>query len=98
MPERLLANALVQIRGFEIDLFESAPAFTERGAAVGISSKAKEALQELVPSASELLRKAGGSQTTRLVLSWSVTSFRYLPYDYNMPSLDCDSWDGDSLD
>ncbi len=53
-----LANALVQLPHFKVHVFESAPTFTERGAAIGISDKAKVTLQELVPSVPELLDKA----------------------------------------
>ncbi len=56
-----VANALVQLSGFEIHVFESASLFSERGAAVGISAKAQLALEQLVHSAPELLHNAGGT-------------------------------------
>lgn len=65
-----LANALIQHPHLEIELFESAPEFSERGAAVGLAVNAQKALQQVIPSAQELLDKAGGvpMNCTRTVL------------------------------
>lgn len=54
-----LANALVQFSHLDIHVYESAPEFSERGAAVGLASNTQRALQHILPSAKEMLRKAG---------------------------------------
>ncbi|KAI1501574.1 salicylate hydroxylase [Biscogniauxia marginata] len=54
-----LANALVRIPRLQIKVFESAPEFSERGAAIGLSRNAQRALRQFIPSAMELLNKAG---------------------------------------
>ncbi|KAH9890776.1 salicylate hydroxylase [Xylariomycetidae sp. FL2044] len=55
----VLANALVQIPHLHINVFESAPQFSERGAAVGLGRNAQQALQHIIPAARELLGRAG---------------------------------------
>ncbi|KAI1746491.1 salicylate hydroxylase [Xylaria castorea] len=54
-----LANALIRIPQLDIHVFESAPEFSERGAAIGLSCNAQKALQQFIPSAMELLGAAG---------------------------------------
>lgn len=54
-----LANALIQFTHIDLHLYESAPEFSERGAAVGLSGNALEALRHILPSSRELLAKAG---------------------------------------
>ncbi|KAI0168904.1 salicylate hydroxylase [Hypoxylon sp. FL1284] len=54
-----LANALIRIPQLAVHVFESAPEFSERGAAVGLACNAQQALQQFIPSASELLGRAG---------------------------------------
>jgi hypothetical protein len=65
-----LANALVGMPHIDVHIYESASEFAERGAAVGLSSNAKLALEELIPSSAELLNRAGAvpMNSTRLVL------------------------------
>ncbi|KAI1260714.1 salicylate hydroxylase [Xylariaceae sp. FL1019] len=65
-----LANALISIPKLEIHIFESAPEFSERGAAIGLSRNAQRALQEFVPSAKNLLRAAGAvrMRSSRLMI------------------------------
>jgi salicylate hydroxylase len=55
-----VANALIQNPGFEVHIFESAPEFSERGLAVGLSFKSQHVLGHIFPSTKELLQKAGG--------------------------------------
>ncbi|KAK7749137.1 hypothetical protein SLS62_008425 [Diatrype stigma] len=65
-----LANALVRIPHLDVQVYESAPEFSERGAAVGLSSNALAALRHIVPSADEALEKAGAvtMNSSRLVV------------------------------
>ena len=65
-----LANALVDQPHLDIHIYESAPKFSERGAAVGLAANAQHALAEITPSANELLDKAGAvpMNSTRLVV------------------------------
>lgn len=65
-----LANALVQTPHLDVQVYESAPEFSERGAAIGLSGNALAALKHVVPSADEALRKAGAvtMNSSRLVI------------------------------
>jgi len=65
-----LANALFDQPHLDIHIFESAPEFSERGAAVGLAVNAQRALAEIIPSANELLEKAGTvpMNSTRVVI------------------------------
>ena len=54
-----LANALFDQSHLDIHIFESAPEFSERGAAVGLAVNAQRALAEIIPSANEVLDRAG---------------------------------------
>ncbi|KAI0197977.1 salicylate hydroxylase [Astrocystis sublimbata] len=67
-----LANALLQLSQIEVHVFESAPEFSERGAAVGLAINAQMALNEILsgPAAVALLDKAGGvaTNTSRILL------------------------------
>ncbi|KAI0206734.1 salicylate hydroxylase [Astrocystis sublimbata] len=54
-----LANALIRSSHLSVHVFESAPEFSERGAAIGLSCNAQRALQQFIPSAQELLGAAG---------------------------------------
>jgi salicylate hydroxylase len=65
-----IANALVQLPYIGVHVFESAPEFSERGAAVGLSTNAQRALDEILPSSKQLLEKAGAvpMNSTRIVL------------------------------
>jgi 2-polyprenyl-6-methoxyphenol hydroxylase-like FAD-dependent oxidoreductase len=64
-----LANALIQVPHVDVDVFESAPEFSERGAAVILSSTAQKSLFKAVPRAREMLQRAGAvpMKSTRLV-------------------------------
>ena len=65
-----LANALLDQPHLDIHIYESAPEFSERGAAVGLAVNAQRALAEIIPSANELLDKAGAvpMNSTRVVV------------------------------
>ncbi|KAI1352182.1 salicylate hydroxylase [Xylaria sp. FL0043] len=54
-----LANALVRELHLEIHVFESASEFSERGAAVGLGINAQLALNQVLPTATALLGRAG---------------------------------------
>ncbi|KAI1752987.1 salicylate hydroxylase [Xylaria castorea] len=56
-----LANALNQIPHIQIQVYEAAASFTERGAAVALSTNALQALEQIFPLGSKeaLLKKAG---------------------------------------
>ncbi|KAH9909071.1 salicylate hydroxylase [Xylariomycetidae sp. FL2044] len=55
-----LANALIKVPHLDLDLYESAPEFSERGAAVTLGPYAQTALQQIFPSVKETLKRAGG--------------------------------------
>ncbi|KAI1462013.1 salicylate hydroxylase [Annulohypoxylon moriforme] len=65
-----LANALIVHPHLDVEVFEAAPKFSERGAAVGLSMNAQNALRQIIPSAEELLAKAGAvdMNSTRTML------------------------------
>ena len=65
-----IANALINIPHLEVHVYESAPEFSERGAAVGLAINAQRALETIVPSATDLLARAGAvsMNSTRLVV------------------------------
>ncbi|OTA93174.1 hypothetical protein M434DRAFT_11843 [Hypoxylon sp. CO27-5] len=65
-----LANALLGVSHLETHIFESAPEFSERGAAVGLSENARIALHHILPAARETLAKAGAVpiNSTRIML------------------------------
>lgn len=54
-----LANALVRVPQVDFHVFESAPTFSERGAAVGLAKNAQLALDQILPSGTDVLDKAG---------------------------------------
>ncbi|KAH9995011.1 salicylate hydroxylase [Xylariaceae sp. FL0662B] len=57
-----LAIALVRIHGLEIQVYESSPEFSERGAGVGLATNAQRALEQILPpgeSTHGLLNRAG---------------------------------------
>jgi len=70
-----LANALVRIPNLEVQLFESSPEFSERGAAIGLAANAQQALQQFIPSAKELLAAAGAvpMQSSRVMIVSKIT-------------------------
>lgn len=54
-----IANSLIKITQLEVQVYESAPEFSERGAAVGLSASAQRALDCLIPSSQDMLQRAG---------------------------------------
>ena len=54
-----LANALVMHSHIDVQVYESAPEFSERGASVGLAINAQNALGQIIPDASALLERAG---------------------------------------
>ncbi|KAI0834446.1 FAD/NAD(P)-binding domain-containing protein [Hypoxylon sp. FL0890] len=66
----VLANALLQVPHIHIEIYESAPEFSERGAPVILTGTAQKSLQRAIPSAMEVLQKAGAvpMNSTRLVV------------------------------
>lgn len=73
-----IANSLSRIPSVAIDVFEAAPEFSERGAAVGLALPSQRALQELLEDAKETLRKAQSVPiaSSRLMVV-SVSWFRF---------------------
>ena len=65
-----LINVLQKYPHLDVQIYESAPEFSERGAAVGISSNAQNALSEMSPNLIELLIDAGALRmnSTQLVI------------------------------
>ncbi|OAA70708.1 salicylate hydroxylase [Cordyceps fumosorosea ARSEF 2679] len=67
-----MANALLNKPRLDVHVYESAPEFSERGAAVGIPTHAIGALEAIIPSARDvILDKAGAvpSNSSRIVLA-----------------------------
>ncbi|KAJ6781400.1 hypothetical protein PWT90_02237 [Aphanocladium album] len=67
-----IANALFQKPNIEVHVYEAAPEFSERGAAVGLARNAIKALEAIIPSTREtVLKKAGAVPTnsTRLIMA-----------------------------
>ncbi|KAI1379042.1 salicylate hydroxylase [Hypoxylon crocopeplum] len=54
-----LANALIKLPHLDVHVYESAPEFSERGAAISLGGNAIQALQQVIPSAKTLLEGAG---------------------------------------
>ncbi|KAG8411013.1 hypothetical protein J3459_016735 [Metarhizium acridum] len=69
-----LANALLRMTHLEVHIFEAYACFSERGAAIGLSSTAQSALKHIIPSADKLLAKAGAvpMNTTRTMIGSGV--------------------------
>ncbi|KAK6956724.1 hypothetical protein Daesc_002004 [Daldinia eschscholtzii] len=65
-----LANALIRVPRVDVHVFESAPTFSERGAAVGLSKTSQLALDQILPSGPDLLSKAGAvpMNSSRVIL------------------------------
>lgn len=65
-----LANALVRTPHLQIQVYESAPEFSERGAAIGLATNFQQALAQIIPSAKTILEKAGAvaMNSSRIVL------------------------------
>lgn len=56
-----LAIALVKHPHLDVQVYESASRFTERGAGIGLSPLALEALDDIMPSAIDLLKTQAGA-------------------------------------
>jgi salicylate hydroxylase len=56
----VLANALLKQPHLSIHIFESAPEFSERGAAVGIAVNGQAALAEIGGPVADVVERAGG--------------------------------------
>lgn len=67
-----IAHTLLRHAHLDVHVYESAPEFSERGAAVGLASDAQEALKQVIGAAetSTLLKKAGAvvQASTRLCI------------------------------
>lgn len=67
-----IAHALLRHAHLDVHVYESAPEFSERGAAVGLASDAQRALKEVIGEAetNTLLEKAGAvvQASTRLCI------------------------------
>lgn len=72
-----IANALLQHAHLEVHVYESAPEFSERGAAIGLSGDSQRALQQVVgvSKASGILERAGAV----LQASTRTCIVRYIP-------------------
>ncbi|KAI1760780.1 FAD/NAD(P)-binding domain-containing protein [Hypoxylon sp. FL1150] len=57
----LVANSLRKIPHVDVRVYESAPEFSERGLGIGLSKLALQALEEIIPSATDLLRNDAGA-------------------------------------
>ncbi|KAI2630915.1 FAD/NAD(P)-binding domain-containing protein [Hypoxylon sp. NC1633] len=57
----IMANALSKIPRVRVQVYESAPEFSERGLGIGLSKLALRALEEIIPAATELLRTQAGA-------------------------------------
>lgn len=72
-----LAHALLRHAHLDVHVYESAPEFSERGAAVGLASDAQQALQQVIGPAetTALLEKAGAvvQASTRLCIVRHLT-------------------------
>lgn len=79
----VLANALLQHTHIDVHVYESAPEFSERGAAIGLADNAQHALQQAIGGSDgvdALLKRAGAviQASTRLVLvSWTFPVSRW---------------------
>lgn len=66
-----MAHALIRKPNLDVHVYEAAPEFSERGAAVGLPSHAIGALEAIIPSARDVvLNKAGAvpSNSSRMML------------------------------
>jgi salicylate hydroxylase len=73
-----LAIALVKHSHLDVQVYESAAEFTERGAGIGLSPIALEALDDIIPSAVELLKTQAGAvdaDAARLVVVCAGSDF-----------------------
>jgi salicylate hydroxylase len=81
-----LANALIDIPHLIVHVFEAAPEFSERGAAVGLPTNALLALEKTVRSSTKVLEDAGGisiASTRMMIVSMSHLFVEVLIGDEN---------------
>ncbi|KAI6083844.1 FAD/NAD(P)-binding domain-containing protein [Hypoxylon rubiginosum] len=57
----IVANSLRKTPLVDVQVYESAPEFSERGLGIGLSKLALQALEEIIPSATDLLRSDAGA-------------------------------------
>jgi salicylate hydroxylase len=72
-----VANALARHAHIDLNVYEAAPYFSERGAGIGLSNLALAALDEILPSATELLKskaKAVAVRPARIVIGLGSTA------------------------
>ncbi|KAK6212809.1 hypothetical protein LQW54_004898 [Pestalotiopsis sp. IQ-011] len=71
-----VANALFRLQHVDVHVFESAPEFSERGAAVGLSVNAQQALNQILPDYKQMLDKAGAvpMSSSRTILLVAINS------------------------
>ena len=72
-----LAIALSKHRHVDVHVYEASPQFTKRGAGIGLSPLALEALDDVIPSAIDLLKTEAGAveaNAARLVIVCSDRS------------------------
>lgn len=73
-----LANALLKHPHIDMHVFESASAFSERGAAVGMNINAQVALSEIGGAMADVVERAGGVVMTSsrvLLVIWTSTYY-----------------------
>lgn len=69
-----LARALYQQSHIEVDIYESAPEFSEKGMAIGLAINAQRALGKLVPDLEDMFERAGAvmMNSSRIMLVSSL--------------------------
>lgn len=77
----VVAHALIKHPHLDVHVFESAPEFSERGAAVGLAENAQRALEQIVGDAEgrAILDKAGAvvQASSRMCIVSSLNLFRF---------------------
>jgi salicylate hydroxylase len=78
-----MANALFQIPHMDVSVYEAAPEFSERGAAVALSGLAQDGLNRILPSASKTFADAGAvpMNSVRLLIVSCRCLSQPNPYD-----------------
>ncbi|KAI1171482.1 FAD/NAD(P)-binding domain-containing protein [Nemania sp. FL0916] len=56
-----VAKSLLSIPHIEVNVYESAPQFSERGLGIGLSQLALQALEKIIPDATSLLKRDAGA-------------------------------------
>ena len=70
-----LANALLKHKHMSVEIFESAPEFSEHGAAVGIAANGQAALAKIGGPLTDVIERAGGviMTSSRLCMVRNIT-------------------------